>query len=49
VFQDEGVEHGGVAIFEMGEVDVFFDILVFRMELSETSKFVNGGIECGWD
>jgi hypothetical protein len=38
VLQNQGVEHGRVTVFEMGQVDVLFNILVLGMELSKTSK-----------
>jgi hypothetical protein len=49
MLQNQGVVHGRIAIFEMGKIDVFFDILVLGIELSKASKLVNGRIECWWN
>jgi hypothetical protein len=49
VLQNQCIEHCRIAIFQMGQVDIFLDILILGIELRKASKFVNGRIECQRD
>lgn len=47
VSETELVEHAGVGIFQLTQVDILFDILVFAPELSKASKEVHIAVQRG--
>jgi len=47
VAEAELVEHGGILLFEHGEVDVFLDVLVLGVELGEAARGMDFIIEGG--